>query len=87
MLTRSAASFAIRRAASPGATVLIIEGVVGDGTSDPRVHTLDVIMLAMTGGRERSAAELDKLLGAAGFELIRVLETPGAMRIVEATAH
>ena len=77
---------AIRRAASPGSTVLIIEGVLGEETPDLRVHTLDVIMLAMTGGRERSASQLGELLDGTGFQLIRVLGTPGAMRIAEATA-
>lgn len=83
----SAILSAIHDAASPGATVLIIEGVVGEETPDPRVHTLDVIMLAMTGGRERSGSQLGELLNTSGFDLIRVLETPGAMRIVEATAR
>jgi hypothetical protein len=77
---------AIRRAAPAGATVLIIEGVVPDGPPDPRVHTLDVVMLAMTGGRERSADELGQLLHRAGFERRNVQPTPGAMHIVEAVA-
>ena len=77
---------AVRRAASPDSRVLIIEGVVPEGLPDPRVHTLDVIMLAVTGGRERSAAELNELLEGAGFRPERVIPTPGAMRIVEAVA-
>lgn len=76
---------AIRRAASPGATVLIIEGVVGE-LPDPRVQTLDVVMLAVTGGRERSPSQLATLLDTAGFRLGRVVETSGPLSIVEATA-
>lgn len=77
---------AIRRAAAPGARVLIIESVLGDVDSDPRGHTLDVIMLAVTGGRERTGDQLGELLKGAGFADSTVIETAGPMRIVEAVA-
>jgi hypothetical protein len=77
---------AIRRAAEAGATVLVIENVLPDGEVDPRGEILDVIMLAVTGGRERTASELNHLLGTAGFREGRVIETGGPLRIVEATA-
>jgi hypothetical protein len=44
----SASLQAIRRAANPGAVVLIIESVMSEAQPDIRVHTLDVIMLAIT---------------------------------------
>ena len=75
---------AIRRAASPGARVLIVENVLGDA-ADPRGHTLDIIMLAVTGGRERTGKQLGGLLESAGFVDSQVIETGGPMRIVEAT--
>ncbi len=77
---------AIRRAASPGARVLIIENVLDDLEVDPRGHTLDVIMLAVTGGRERTGNQLVGLLGSAGFAEGKVIDTGGPMRIVEAVA-
>jgi C-methyltransferase len=80
---------AVRRAAAPGATVLVIEGVVPegqDGQASRGVHTLDVLMLALTGGRERTARELGELLRRAGFRFSRVVETATTMRIVEAIA-
>lgn len=76
----------MRRAAGPGATVLIIEAVADDSDLDPVVHTLDMIMLAITGGRERTSAELGRLLTSAGLDMRRTLETQGALRIVEAVA-
>lgn len=76
---------AIRRAAPPGATVLIIEDVLAEEQVDARARTLDVLMLAVTGGRERSPSQLEKLLGSAGLRLSTLIETSGAMRIVEAT--
>jgi C-methyltransferase len=77
---------AIRRAAYPGARVLIIENVLGDGEADPRGHTLDVIMLAVTGGRERTGKQLGGLLESAGFTNSRVIDTGGPLRTVEAVA-
>jgi C-methyltransferase len=76
---------AIHRAASPGARVLIIENVLGDAKSDQRGHTLDVIMLAVTGGRERTPEQFGELLEEAGFVNTTVIGTAGPLRIVEAT--
>jgi C-methyltransferase len=77
---------AIRRAAAPGAKLLVIENVLTAAGNDPRGHTLDVIMLAVTGGRERTSDELDALFTQAGFSQGTVSETTGPLRIVEATA-
>jgi C-methyltransferase len=77
---------AIRRASSPGATVLILGSIRDEGVDDTRAATLDVIMLAVTGGRERTADELGHLLRDAGFRPTALLETAGAMRVLEATA-
>jgi hypothetical protein len=77
---------AVRAAASPGATILIIETAPDDGQLDARVQTLDMIMLTITGGRERSFGELGQLLEGAGMRAVEVHHTPGAVRIVEATA-
>jgi C-methyltransferase len=77
---------AVRQAAMPGAVVLIVEGILSEECADPRVATLDVLMLAVSGGRERTARELADLLHGAGFRLNRVVETAGTMRIVEAVA-
>ncbi len=77
---------AIRRAAAPGATVLVVENVLPDEGIDPRGQTLDVIMLAVTGGRERTPSQLSELLNRAGFGDGTVTETAGPLRIVEATA-
>jgi C-methyltransferase len=75
---------AVRKAARSGARVLIIENILRGHPLDPRGQTLDVIMLAVTGGRERTADELADLLEAAGLQLERVIETAGPLRIAEA---
>lgn len=77
---------AVRHAATPGATVLIIEAVADEEVLDPVVRTLDVIMLSITGGRERTSTELDQLLAGVGFRVTGTLPTPSPLRIVEAVA-
>lgn len=77
---------AVRRAASPGARVVIIEALVDADRLDPVVHTLDVIMLAITGGRERTPTQLRQLLDSAQLRLTDVVETTSPLRVVEAVA-
>jgi len=44
-----------------------------------------MIMLTVTGGRERTSSELSMLFDRAGFGLDQVVETASPMRIVEAS--
>jgi C-methyltransferase len=74
----------IRRSARPGATVLIIETVLQDRPGPDPATTLDIVMLALTGGRERTPERYEAVLHAAGLELVRVIPTGGAVQIVEA---
>ena len=76
---------AIRRAANEGSRLLIIEGVISEEEADPRARTLDMVMLTVTGGRERTASEFSALLDRAGFAVDRVVDTASPMRIVEAS--
>ena len=75
---------AVRRAAPPRARVLIVETLVPETAGPHFGKTLDIIMLAVTGGRERTQAQHATLLAAAGFELTRVLPTPSQYSLVEA---
>jgi O-methyltransferase domain len=77
---------AIRAAARPGAKALIIENVLPEDGPDPGVQTLDIIMLAMVGGRERTARRLSELLTTCGFGDPTVIPTNRRLCIVEATA-
>lgn len=78
---------AIRRACKPGATVLILEHIAPDTGVDPFSQTLDVVMLAVTGGRERTSAQLSRLLEDNRFRPAGVATTRGPMAIVEAVAR
>jgi C-methyltransferase len=74
----------LRRSAPDHATVLIIETVLDDRRVRDPATTLDIVMLAVTGGRERSAAEYSTLLDRAGWELVSVIPTGGGVQIVQA---
>jgi O-methyltransferase len=76
---------AVRRAAQDSSTLLVIEGVLAEQDSNPRPRTLDLVMLTVTGGRERTASELSALLERGGFRLDRVIDTASPMRVVEAS--
>lgn len=77
---------AVRRAAHDGSRLLIIEGVVPDEQADPRSSTLDIIMLTVTGGRERTKDALSALCKQAIFCLDKVIATASPMHIIEARA-
>jgi hypothetical protein len=77
---------AVRRAARPRARVLIVETLVPETPGPHFGKTLDIIMLAVTGGRERTEAQHAALLAANGFVLTRVLPTASQYSLVEAEA-
>lgn len=77
---------AVRRAAAPHAKLLIIEAIVSETPGPDFSKVLDVIMLAVTGGRERTPAEYGALLSRAGFNLQRIIPTPSQYSIIEAVA-
>jgi len=64
---------------------LIVVDCVVPETDEPNFSKfIDLNMLVMTGGKERTAKEFDQLLGAAGFKLLRVIPTDLPTAIVEA---
>jgi hypothetical protein len=75
---------AVRAAAPAYARVLIIETLVPETAGPHFGKTLDVIMLAVTGGRERTRTQYTALLSAAGLRLERVLATRSEYSLIEA---
>ena len=75
---------AVRRAARPRSRLLIIETLVPETPGPHFGKTLDIIMLAVTGGRERTEAQHAALLAAAGFAFTRVLPASSQYSLVEA---
>jgi O-methyltransferase domain/Dimerisation domain len=77
---------AIRRAAASKAIVLVIETVIPEAPGMHLAKALDINMLVMTGGRERTRTEHQQLLAGAGFRLERVIPTASPYSLVEARA-
>ncbi|MCC3772415.1 methyltransferase, partial [Streptomyces sp. UNOC14_S4] len=76
----------VRRAAAPGARLLVIDAVLPAGEEPHPGKDLDVMMLALVPGKERTEPEFAALLTEAGFKLNQVLPTPSFHSIVEAIA-
>lgn len=75
----------IAEAAPPRARLVLVESVVPEGSTPHTSKLLDVIMMAMAGGRERTASDWSKLLEAGGFTLDRIVETATPFSFLEAT--
>jgi hypothetical protein len=73
----------VRRSMPDSGRVLLIEHVILPGNDPQPGKLLDVAMLAYNGGRERSAAEWEVLLGTAGFRLQRTIPTRAEQSILE----
>jgi hypothetical protein len=75
-----------REAMEPGARIAIIDFLVGEG-DDPGIAALmDLNMLAMADGRERSLAEFDGLLANAGLRRVALRLPASPQVIIEAVA-
>jgi hypothetical protein len=76
-----------RRAMLPGGRVAVIEQVLGDIGQPGPAPLMDVNMMVMLGGRERSETEYGQLFAAARLRLATTIETNTPMAtIIEATA-
>jgi hypothetical protein len=74
----------IRRVAPDHAELLVLESLLPEGPEAHHAKVLDVIMLTLTGGRERTQREYDALFQAAGFRLDRVVPTAGPVSVLVA---
>lgn len=84
----AAAILTVCRKAMPAhAKLLIVEGVYParvDRSPDARAAASnDVNMLVVAGGRQRSEAEFRQLYESSGFELARIVPTPGRVSVIE----
>ncbi|MFD5512047.1 methyltransferase [Streptomyces sp. NPDC127051] len=76
----------IRRAAGAGGRLLVVDAVLPGGSAPHPGVELDIVMLMVVTGRERTAAEFESLLARAGFRLDRILPTPSVPSVLEAVA-
>jgi predicted transcriptional regulator len=67
-----------------GGRLLIVDSVVPENSEPHLSKWLDLEMLLMPGGRERTEPEWRELLNKAGFEITRILPMKAAESIIEA---
>jgi hypothetical protein len=73
-----------RRAAPVGARLLIVEAVLGDQPGPVMPELLNLHLLVMSGGRERTRDQYRRLLDQAGWRLTGVTPLPSGQSILSA---
>ena len=71
-----------RNALCPGGRVLIVESVIPPGNDPNWTKFLDLNMMIIPGGKERTKAEFTSLLHQAGFQLERIVPTRIELSII-----
>jgi O-methyltransferase domain/Dimerisation domain len=76
-----------RKAMNKNSRVLLVDMIVPDAASASFSKLLDLNMLVMNGGRERTLAEFCALLNAADYKLTRIVPTMAPQSVIEAIAN
>jgi len=75
-----------RKAMTRSGRLLLVDMIVPDAASPSFSKLLDLNMLVMNGGRERTIAEFCVLLNAADYKLTRIVSTLAPQSVIEAIA-
>ncbi len=78
---------AVRKAAPPHAKLFLIETIIPEDAKPDWSKMLDVHMLTLLGGRQRTRKEYENLLAVAGFLLNREIDTGAGISIIEASVQ
>jgi hypothetical protein len=73
-----------RSAIAPNGKLVIIESIMDERTVPLPQALLDLTMLVVAGGRERTLDEFDRLLSATGFRRTAMPEVDGLVKVIEA---
>ncbi len=73
------------RALPPAGKVVLVEMVIPSDNRPSPAQAMDLNMLVVLGGQERTEEQFERLLGAAGFRLERVIPTHSPFSVIEAT--
>jgi len=73
----------VAKVIKPDGKLLVIDGVVEPGNEPSFTKLLDLTMLTMPGGQERTEEEFRRLFEKAGFMLARIVPTNGDVSIIE----
>ena len=73
-----------RDAVAKDGRILVVEAVVPPGNTPHRSKTVDLLMMVLLDGRERTQEEFADLLSRSGLKLSRVAPTSSLLSIIEA---
>ena len=73
-----------RRAVPKNGALLLVEFNLPEDNSGARSKFVDINMMVLTGGRERTVPEYSSLLKDAGFRLNEVVKTTSDFNVMEA---
>jgi hypothetical protein len=73
-----------RRAIPDDGVLLLVEYWLGEENAPSLGKTIDMVMLAVTGGKERTVSEHSDLLAGAGFQMTRIIPVRNEVMILEA---
>lgn len=73
----------VHKAMSDQAKLLLVEGVIPPGNEPSFGKLLDLTMLVIPGGKERTEQEYRDLYAAAGFQLTRIVPTKAEVSVIE----
>ena len=73
----------IRLSLKDGGRLLVVEGVIEKGNEPCFGKLLDLTMLTIPGGKERTEEEFQKLFEAGGFHLSRIVPTKAEVSVIE----
>jgi hypothetical protein len=73
----------VRAAAPAGARLIVVEQAVPAGDEPHPAKHMDLVMVSLLGGKERTESEYRALLGEAGFVVERVVATSSPLVIFE----
>lgn len=74
----------VHRAAPKHAELLVLESVLPEVPGPHVAKVLDIVMLIITGGAERTRAEYQALLASGGFRLDRIVPTASPVSVIVA---
>ncbi|MGH3166670.1 MAG: methyltransferase [Trebonia sp.] len=75
----------IKNAAAPGARLVIIEAVIPPDDTPHPFKLVDLTMMVMSTGRERTSDGYEALLAAAGYTMDRIVPSPTPFCYIETT--
>jgi SAM-dependent methyltransferase len=73
----------VRKVIAGGGKLLLVEGVVPPGNGRSFTKLLDLNMMVIPGGKERTEAEYRELYAKAGFRLARIVPTASEVSVIE----